>query len=88
MKININNAAIKYLNGKAAGHSKSEDLMKTDVVRQKHLDDPRFSVSDIQLLFKIRTRMLPVKTNFPALWKKHVACRMCKSCVQVESQEH
>ena len=88
VKTNVNIAAMKYLNGKAAGHSKSEDLMKTDVVREKYLDDPRFSVSDIQLLFKLRTKMLPVKTNFPTMWKKDVACRLCKSCVQVESQEH
>ena len=32
--------------------------------------------------------MLPVKTNFPTMWKKDVACRICKSCVQFESQEH
>ena len=62
--------------------------MKSELVREKYLDDPRFSRSDCQLLFQIRTRMLPVKTNFPTMWNNDKSCRTCLSCVEIESQEH
>ena len=63
----MNDAGIQYLNDKAAKHSKSVNLMKSEIKREKYLDDARFSLSDSQLLFKMRTKMLPVKTNFPAM---------------------
>ena len=77
-----------YLNGKAAKHSKSIDLMKSEKCREKYLDDERVGLSNAQLLFKLRTRMIPVKTNFPAMWNNDVACRTCKSTVEIESQTH
>ena len=79
---------LNNLNTKAASHSKSERLMKSELVREKYLDDPRFSRSDCQLLFQIRTRMLPVKTNFPTMWNNDKSCRTCLGCVEIESQEH
>ena len=88
VKKSVNDAGIQYLNDKAANHSKSVNLMKSEVIRSKYLDDTRFSLSDSQLLFKMRTKMLPVKTNFPAMWNNDVSCRTCHSCVQIESQEH
>ena len=84
----VNAGAIEYLNDKAASHSKSEELMKSDLVREEYLNDPRFTTSDIQLLFQMKTKMLPVKTSFPSMWNNDVSCRTCQSSVQVESQQH
>ena len=84
----VNAGAIQYLNDKAASHSKSEELMKSDLVREEYLNDPRFTTSDIQLLFQMKTKMLPVKTSFPSMWNNDVSCRTCQSSVQVESQQH
>ena len=84
----VDKSAMEYLNGKAAKHSKSIDLMKTDRMKEKYIVDPRLSLSDCQLLFKLRTRMTPVKTNFPSMWNRDVACRLCNGVVEIESQEH
>ena len=79
---------MKYLNYKAASHSKSKDLRKSDKRMEKYLDDQRFSSSDCQLLFQLRSRMLSVKTNFPSMWKNDVSCRLCNDSVMKQSQEH
>ena len=85
---NIDKEALMYLNDKAASHSKSKDLMKSARVMEKYLGDQRFSSSDYQLLFQLRTRMLSVKDNFPSLWNNNVSCRTCNDAVEIESQEH
>ena len=64
------------------------ELRKTEKDQEKYLDDPKFSLSDSELLFKLRTRMISVKTNFPSMWNKDVSCRTCNLTVEIESQEH
>ena len=46
VKKSVNDAGIQYLKDKAAKHSKSVNLMKSEVKREKYLDDARFSLSD------------------------------------------
>ena len=88
MKRNVDIEALKYLNKKAAKHSKSVELIKTELIEERYLKDKRFSLSDVQMLFKLRTRMLDVKKNFPSLWNNSLTCRTCKDVKEVESQEH
>ena len=54
--------------------------------REPYFDDCRFSRSDIELLFSLRTRMLDLKGNFSNKYGLDIACRVCK--VHVECQEH
>lgn len=86
----VNTAAIKMalsnLNTTADGHSKSRILIKSKLEREKYFDDQRFSRSDVELLFKLRTRMVDVKNNFSNKYGTDIACKLCK--VQVECQEH
>ena len=86
----VNQCAIKksldHLNTFADGHSKSKILVKPKMVREPYFDDSRFSRSDIELLFSLRTRMLDLKGNFSNKYGLDIDCRACK--VQVECQEH
>ena len=79
---------LKYLNEKAAKHSKSGDLIKSEISEERYLTDKRFSLSEVQLLSKLRTRMLDVKKNSPSLWNNVLTCRICKDEIEIESQEH
>ena len=66
-------------------HSKSEFLNCTEFKTAEYLKDPVFNTKQKQLLFKLRSRTLDVKQNFPGqhrdLW--------CRSCgLFPESQSH
>ena len=78
--------SLDHLNTVADGHSKSKNLVKPKMVREPYFDDSRFSRSDIELLFSLRTRMLDLKGNFSNKYGLDIACRVCK--VQIECQEH
>ena len=82
----VTERTLKYLNKIADGHSKSKILVKAKVEREKYLDDPRFSRSDAELLFCLRTRMLDFKVNFSNQYGDDISCRICH--VHVECQEH
>ena len=86
----VNTAATKMtllnLNTTADSHSKSRILIKSKLEREKYFDDQRFSRSDVELLFKLRTRMVDLKSNFSNKYGTDIACRLCQ--VQVECQEH
>ena len=85
---NVEKAALKYISTKAAKHSKSQDINKSEKMKEKYLDDKRFTLSEAQLLFQLRTRMISVKMNFSSIWKDDVSCRLCKDTVMIESQAH
>ena len=66
-------------------HSKSEFVNCTEFKTAEYLKDPVFDTKQKQLLFKLRSRTLDVKQNFPGqhrdLW--------CRSCgLFPESQSH
>ena len=85
---NVNRVALNYLNKKAEKHSKSKDIIKSDLLREMYIEDKRFSQSDVQLLFQLRTRMVSVKKNFSSLWQPdEMLCRTCDND-EVEKQEH
>ena len=62
--------------------------MKSELVRERYIEDRRFSQAEVQLLFQLRTRMVPVKKNFPSMWQPDIMT--CRTCVEneIESQEH
>ena len=84
----VQRKALEDLNKVADSHSKSRNLMKANLDREKYLEDPRFSKSDVELLFSLRTRMIDVKSNFSNKYGDDVACRTCNVNVVIESQEH
>ena len=52
-----------------------------------YLTDRRLSKEDVQLLFKLRTKMVDVKTNFKSQYSDLI-CRICKSDDSVENENH
>ena len=86
MKGHIAAASLKYLNNLAGGHSKSIKLMKKKLKCSEYLKDNRFTKSEVQLLFKLRTRMFPVKMNFKNSHKSDLNCKLC--IINVSDQEH
>ena len=82
----IASKAIEHLNKIADSHSKSKILVKGKLEREKYLEDKRFTRSEAELLFSLRTRMVDLKRNFSNKYGDDIACRTCH--VQVECQEH
>ena len=83
----VEDSAIKYLNRIAASHSKSEDLIKTRLIKEQYFEDQRFSRSEVELLFALRTRTVrDIKANFPTQYGSNFTCDLCE--VAVCCQEH
>ena len=80
--------AIQYLKTLADSHSKSEGIKKTVFKKQTYFNDRRFSKEDVQLLFKLRTKMLECKTNFSEQHNKKLQCRVCKDPDSIENENH
>ena len=89
----INYYAFENLKVKAAGHSKSLNILAT-VKNQKvgkrksYLRENTLSRDDCQLLFRLRTKMLDVKTNFSNQFEKILTCRTCKKPDSIEDEDH
>ena len=76
-----------YLNSIAEGHSKTRKLIKSQLKHCDYVTDIRFSVSEVKLMFKLRTRMYPTKGNYKNKYKdKNMNCDICK--IQLCTQEH
>ena len=89
----VNDYAFNYLKEKAKKHKKSskilENVEKESVLkRQPYLKENVFHKYECQLLFKLRSRMLDVKTNFSSYYEKNMMCRICKLQDTVENEQH
>ena len=74
----IEKKALSYLNEIAMGHSKSINLVKTKLQREKYFEDPKFSKSEAELLFALRTRTIRnIKKNFPTQFNNNMKCQLC-----------
>ena len=79
--------AAEYLNQVAIKHSKSRILIKDKILRENYFQDDRFSKSEVELIFSLRTRMVKdIKGNFSSQYNDDIACSLCQ--VQVDCQEH
>ena len=56
--------ATKYLDDMSKPHSKSAGIRQNGLKKQTYFTDRRFSKEDVQLLFKLRTKMVDCKSNF------------------------
>ena len=86
VSIAIEEKALSYLNEMAAGHSKSTKLVKTKFQREQYFEDPKFSKSETELLFALRTRTIrSIKKNFPTQFSNNLTCQLC--FLHVDCQE-
>ena len=89
----VNDYAFNYLKEKAKKHKKSSkilEIVEKELIlkRQPYLKENIFHKTECQLLFKLRSRMLDVKTNFSSYYEKNMTCRICKLQDTVESEQH
>ena len=89
----VNTFAYNYLKNKASKHEKSLKILdkvrnKSVLKRQEYLKENRLSKTDCQLLFKLRSKMTDVKTNFSHYYNNDVSCRTCEEPGVVENEEH
>ena len=86
VKNKVRNAAHTYLIEKKEKLSKLANL-SSDYTFKDYLGSHRLSITEKQLLFKLRTRMIDVKANYPNLYKSDLVCSLCDSN-SIENQQH
>ena len=70
---------VKYLKKLKGGKSKSIHLDVSDTTICTYLIDGRFSREERELLFRLRSRTINVKSNFPnAFLNNNMLCEICK----------
>ena len=72
----IKQKAVEYLTDLEMSHKKSKFLHHTDQM-QEYLKTEGLTIKKKQMLFKMRNRMFPNKTNFSNLFKGYVSCSLC-----------
>ena len=88
VKKNFKKVGHEFLQALATIHSKSQFTLKQKKLEQKkYLSDERFSKNDAQLLFTLRSRMLPVKSNFKKLHNNNLQCQTCDKSL-IEDENH
>ena len=63
----------------ASNHSKSQPSIKDQLQCEEYISDQRFQVHEVQLLFALRSRSYPVKSNLKNKFKQNLACSLCAS---------
>ena len=82
-KVTINH--LQYLESLKKKHSKAEHLNCSELKQADYLHDQNFSTHEKRLLFKLRSKTIDVKQNFPGLNKD----MWCTSCgLFPENQSH
>ena len=61
---------LRELNFEKEKHEKGENLTYNELQMQSYLTTSKLSANDAKFLFKIRSRMLDVRTNFEGMYKK------------------
>ena len=89
----VNNFVFLHLKSVASKHSKSTKILEEaesakTFKRKAYLQDNIFSKCDQQLLFKLMTKMLDLKTNFGELYQNNLMCRTCRKVGSVENEDH
>ena len=82
VKTKMKELAKKYLLKLKNKHSKMEKIEFNKIGCKTYLNHSRISPSEAKLLFKLRTRMYPVKENFKNKMKKYgqnLHCEICKT---------
>ena len=80
--------ALKCLNENAtrSENSKCRKLIKTELVKENYFVDRRFSKSECELLFALRTRTVSgIKANFSSQYENNLVCELCSA--HPDSQE-
>ena len=86
VKKQVKTLAQEYLLGLRSKHSKSENLLHTNSMKE-YLKTDKITVSEKKLLFAMKTRATNVKTNFRNNFS-NMLCRLCQKPGENESEIH
>ena len=86
VKTLVKEKTLKYLNSLKSQHSKVKHIKFEQLNPQKYFFHKDFTFNDIQLLFKLRTRMINVKKNFSSIYE-NLTCEFCEDN-EIETQKH
>ena len=86
VKSKLRNSAHTYLLEKKEKLSKLDHL-SSDYSLKDYLTSHKLSIKEKQILFKLRTRMIDVKANYPSMYKQELFCSLCES-KSIENQQH
>ena len=84
VKIGCQKAAFSYLMTEKCEMSKMENLEYDNLKMQCYIKTDIISIRKQKLLFKWRTRMIKVASNYGQI----KACPICENYVSLDSQEH
>ena len=89
----VNSFVFQNLKEKASSHTKSLKILKqlenkSVMRRPTYLKENLFLKTDCQLMFKLRSQMLDVKTNFSHQYDNDTSCRTCSVPGVIESEDH
>ena len=85
VKSKVKNNHVKHINNLKKKHSKSKYLSCTQLKVAEYVENTRFTTLEKQLLFRLRSKTLDVKQNFPGQHRNP----WCKSCgLFQETQSH
>ena len=76
-----------YLISMQNKHTKSERL-SYDGNMKEYLKDENLSVSEKKFLFKLRSKMLRIKSNFSSAFKNNLSCLLCLDKESIEDENH
>ena len=76
-----------YLTELQMKHSKTMYLHQKSSMKG-YLNSDQLKLKEKQMLFKLRVRMTPNKTNFPNKYKDNVSCSLCKNVSSEENLLH
>ena len=68
-------------------HSKSR-ILHQESQMQEYLTADKLTVNQKKLLFKLKTRMTPNKTNLKSKYKNDLSCTLCKNKETIEDLPH
>ena len=75
---------LEYIDGLKQKHSKTQHYDTSKLSTSPYLTDSRFSKSERELLFKLRSRTVQVKNNFQNGYHQNMLCEICNifTCTQ------
>ena len=84
IKKKIKEAALIYLNKLKSKHNKMKNIESKNLKCSSYLTNSKFTKSETQMLFKVRTRMFNVKENFENMYQNDMLCDLCRmsNCTQ------
>ena len=86
VKHHVEISAGKYLNKMKHSHSKTSQLVLNGFSPAEYLFSSELDKEQVQVLYKLRNKMLDVKQNFGSYHKENMWCKTC--FLFTESQQH